>query len=138
MQNQYLAGFLFCGLLAMPSAEAGQPKPVDANKDGTVTFEEIANKWGNSKEERIDTFKRFDANHDGFLTKEEVGYQQVIDKLDGNHDGKVSQNEFLISAAVATQKAAVKADKNGDGKLTPDERVEAWKEHRAKQKAKGE
>lgn len=136
MIPQRLLLVLAAGLSCVAVSHAGQRKPLDANKDGTVTYEEIANHWGNTKEERLDFFKGLDANKDGFLTKEEVGSQDIVNKTDVNKDGKIGQNEFMFGLAKKTQSETLKADKDGDAKISPEERAAAWKERREKFKEK--
>ena len=89
-------------------------------------------------EERFD---RFDKNHDGVLSGDELDAAPFLRQLDLNHDGIVTKEEALTALALM-KKAAIKAlqknepgagkeiltsevfkrlDKNGDGKLTPDE-----------------
>ena len=43
----------------------------------------------------VDEFKKLDTNHDGMLSKDEFkGDSAAFDKLDKNHDGKLDRYEF--------------------------------------------
>lgn len=90
-------------------------------------------------------FDRFDANHDGQVTKDEVQAQRAraFDKLDGNRDGVVSGGELDAAkqeaqsrrakrlarlaerrAQMPTQAERIEAlDKNNDSKVTREEFV---------------
>ena len=91
----------------------------------------------------VDTsFKRNDANKDGFLTKAEIGATQAraaqqvqarltvrrkeaFDKVDANRDGAISFSEFAAAMPVAkaddgTQAIAV-LDTNKDGRVSTEE-----------------
>jgi Ca2+-binding EF-hand superfamily protein len=88
---------------------------MDTNKDKQVSRDEFL----------TGTMKRFDAvdaNHDGFVTKEEIQAAvkdlggQVFGKVDKNGDGKIGKDEF---PGKPERFAAL--DKNGDGFLTKEE-----------------
>lgn len=93
----------------------------DADKSGDVTYEEFAVLFG-------DRFKQADADNNGELTVEEVAAgiermmaeqmaMRVIDRLDGNEDGK------LTTAEVESQQKKIFAlgDRNDDGKIVQSE-----------------
>ena len=79
-------------------------------------------------------FARLDANHDGFITKDELGAaaaqraqkaqqraahfnaSKLFDGLDVNHDGQVSTDE--LKAVSAKRKVLVQADTNKDGTIS--------------------
>ena len=59
----------------------------------------MANDEPRTTQDFTDLFKTADANADGEVNKEEAaahpGFQKNFDALDGNHDGKVTEKEFL-------------------------------------------
>jgi Ca2+-binding EF-hand superfamily protein len=74
-------------------------------------------------------FAQMDANHDGFVTADEMvgagGDTQraaaMMQRMDSNHDGKLSLAELTASRLAAFDAA----DTNHDGILTPEERAAA-------------
>ena len=95
----------------------------DLNKDGDVTCDE----W---KRYVTELFREADADHDGFLTREEYAALSRRDRLfetagfnywDANHDGRISLSEMIDKP----NPAFTLLDKNHDCVLTPDERVQA-------------
>jgi hypothetical protein len=74
-------------------------------------------------------FAQMDANHDGFVTADEMvgagGDTQrattMMQRTDANHDGKLSLAELTASRLAAFDAA----DANHDGILTPEERAAA-------------
>ena len=75
-------------------------------------------------EQRIQQrFAARDANHDGFMTSDELGPNaaMVIEQLDTDHDGKIS----LAEATARTLADFDAADANHDGTLTDAEREAA-------------
>lgn len=103
-------------------------KALDANGDGVIDADEIAN--------ASTALKALDTNGDGKLTMDELlgppppGFgggtnhppvPPIIAAIDTNHDGVIDADEL------ANAPAALKTlDKNGDGKLTPDEYRPPW------------
>ena len=95
-------------------------------------------------------FLEFDTNNDGFLSRDEIrtgirsvygtiNYkspesEDIINKLDLNHDGKVSYVEFITTMANRTrlltdqnlEVAFNVIDKNGDGRLSKAELKDAF------------
>ena len=104
-------------------------KALDANGDGIIDADEIAN--------ASTALKALDTNGDGKLTLDELlgppppglnggtnhpPVPPIIAALDANHDGVIDADEL------ANAPAALKTlDKNGDGKLTPDEFMPPWR-----------
>ena len=92
----------------------------DANKDGTLTKEELI---AGLKAE----FASHDKNHTGCLPEDEVAAinQQRVEQdqsaatplVDWNHDGCLDYNEFSALAYSLFDQM----DRNGDGKITPQE-----------------
>jgi Ca2+-binding EF-hand superfamily protein len=88
-------------------------------------------------EERVQmVFEQLDANHDGFITQDEVDaftrmmgdnpritgrVVRMFGESDANHDGKVSAAEAKTRADAAFDAA----DSNHDGTLSPEERMAA-------------
>ena len=65
-------------------------------------------------------FAARDANHDGFLTPDELGENgaMMITRMDADHDGKIS----LAEASAAMLAMFDRADANHDGIVSPEER----------------
>ena len=90
-------------------------KVLDANSDGVISSEEIANAPA--------ALKKLDKSGDGKLTADEFRKHEndkivsPLEKvLDANSDGVISAEEIANAPA-----ALKKLDKNGDGKLAADE-----------------
>jgi hypothetical protein len=95
----------------------------DLNKDGNVTCDE----W---KRYVTSLFRDADANHDGYLTREEYAALSRQDRLfetagfkywDANGDGRISLSEMVDKP----NPAFTLLDKNHDCVLTPDEQVQS-------------
>ena len=99
------------------------PRLMDQNNDGRISRDE----WKGPAE----VFDRLDANHDGFLTREELQAgrrhegrgQHGLRGMDQNHDGKITRDEWKGPAEMFNR-----LDSNNDGVITPDE----LKAHRGK------
>lgn len=68
-------------------------------------------------------FAMRDANHDGFLTADELGENgaMAIARMDADHDGKIS----LAEATAMMLANFDRADTNHDGVISPEERAAA-------------
>lgn len=107
---------------------------LDVNYDGTLSREEVQQ----GRPKLAEHFAKIDANGDGQLTPQEMREARVVhqariqagmkaswEKLDGNHDGKLSRDEVQSKPKLAQN--FDKVDANGDGQLTPMEMHEAWR-----------
>ena len=109
MMHKFLfAGAALAALAAVPAA--AQPGEGRARADGPLTRAEV--------EARVEArFARADANHDGFVTEEEVRLgaeqrranrqhrrgerrAQLFERLDADHDGSISREEFEARPAM--------------------------------------
>lgn len=65
-------------------------------------------------------FERLDANHNGFITPDEVKddsramFERLLRKSDANHDGKLSREEFLRSLVPSRSKRPVETKRPTD------------------------
>lgn len=122
--------------LAMPTSVAAQQiraaNPMagmaraDANMDGKISRAEADG-------QASQRFDRLDANHDGFLTPDEMPGPgaRMIGRADADHDGKLSRPEFLVQSGNRFDRI----DANRDGQITADE-MKAWTDNaRAAQRA---
>lgn len=105
---------------------------IDSNKDGKLSKAEIEQNsravWlARAKARNAAAFAQLDQDHNGSLSADEfarlIGQppvfngQPVITRMDTNHDGQVSREEFRAAGAVDFDKL----DTNKDGILTPAE-----------------
>jgi Ca2+-binding EF-hand superfamily protein len=128
---------------------------LDTNRDGEITEAEVAaarsaRKHAVKKATKSSLFAKADANRDGIVTRAEFdaaasagkikvrhggmrasALVRMFDLADSDKDGRVSLKE---AQAAALQKFD-SADLNHDGVLTPDERRQASKAERAKNRA---
>jgi EF hand domain-containing protein len=96
-------------------------------------------------EQRPSRFDEIDANHDGFITKDEflAAEKKRFDEFDTNHDGKIDAKEVassppLMERNVKTAERMIKQwDTNGDGIVTADEYKTNAEERFAKQDREG-
>jgi len=104
---------------------------VDANHDGFVTAEEMqAARLAHRGAGRGEGWKQWDANGDGRLSREEVAnaprLSQQFDTIDANHDGFITVEEMQAArqahhAGHGRGDGWKKWDANGDGRLSRDE-----------------
>jgi hypothetical protein len=100
------AGLAFSPLFAQPAA-APTPPSTRAEMEQSIQAR----------------FATRDANHDGFLTADELGESgpMAIARLDADHDGKIS----LAEARTAMLAMFDRVDTNHDGVVSPEERAAA-------------
>ena len=111
MKIHVLAVTAFAGLVAAPlfAQPAQAPTPPSTRAEMEQSIQQ--------------RFAMRDANHDGFLTADELGANgpMAIAQLDADHDGKIS----LAEAHTAMMAMFDRADANHDGTVTPEEREAA-------------
>ena len=134
------AATLFAGAAATPSAAAAQGGPrldqafdqMDANHDGVVSRAEFI-------ASRHARFLGLDRNHDGYLTAADIPplahltgradkISAMLARFDLDHDGKVSEQEFVTGSLAMFDLA----DTNHDGVLTRAEAAAATQAMRAR------
>lgn len=121
-----LAGIVPAGAMAAP-AHAAVPSPdqalermreADTNHDGAVSRAELL-AWRKSQ------WQRLDRNGDGYFTKDDLPrflqdrwkngrLGQMLGSFDTNHDGRISEAEFVGGPTLAFDMA----DTNHDGQVT--------------------
>jgi Ca2+-binding EF-hand superfamily protein len=119
-----LAAVLLCGVLAFAtSAGAGDNQNdfalTDRNKDGAIDRDEY-------RARMVEVFYFADTNGDGVVVIEELTAREQVDPAaygdaDGNHDGRLTLQEFVTYR----MRDFATADRSGDGVLTLEE-VETW------------
>jgi Ca2+-binding EF-hand superfamily protein len=92
----------------------------DANGDGVVTRAEFL-------AARATAFSKYDRNGDGFIDDDDVPRRlrsrvgermdNLINRFDSNHDGRISRAEFVDGPTLLFDRA----DANHDGQLSKDE-----------------
>ena len=111
MKTRFLAAAAFAGLAAAPlfAQPQGAPTPPSTRAEMEASTQQ--------------RFAARDANHDGFLTVDELGPNgpATIARLDADHDGKISLDE----ARTAMMAMFDRADTNHDGTISPEERAAA-------------
>ena len=89
---------------------------IDKNRDGFLSWQEAA-------PVRAQDFDRLDANHDARVSPQEFRGQQPFASFDWNRDGTMTKGEFL-----ATHQAMfMKFDANADQRISPGEFAQAQK-----------
>jgi Ca2+-binding EF-hand superfamily protein len=111
MKTSILAAAAFAGLAAAPllAQPAGAPNPPSTRAEMQASIQQ--------------RFAARDANHDGFLTPDELGGNgaMMIARQDADHDGKISLAEAIAAGLARFDRA----DTNHDGVLSPEERAAA-------------
>jgi hypothetical protein len=84
-----MAALSLIALSSAASAQAGMVRELDANGDGTITKAEAQSGFETQ-------FKRMDANHDGVLSEDEFVNARlaVLQKLDSDGDGQITRSEL--------------------------------------------
>lgn len=112
MKTHILAAAAFAGLAAAPllAQPAGTPTTPPSTRAEMEQSVQVR-------------FATRDANHDGFLTADELGESapMAIGRLDADHDGKIS----LAEASTAMLAMFDRTDANHDGIVSPEERAAA-------------
>jgi Ca2+-binding EF-hand superfamily protein len=96
---------------------------LDTNGDGTLSGDEMqpSSQAAPAGPGPADTFAQLDADHNGRLTgKEWPAGTSEFDRMDHNHDGAVSKDEFLNLDRERTRRDGLfrMMDKNHDGRLS--------------------
>lgn len=108
---------------AAPAQKAAPPMKMQVGPGGKVM------PGAPGEPARPSPFDEMDANHDGFVSRDEfIAYQKKrFDEFDTNHDGKINPKEIassppLMERNLKTAERMVKQwDTNGDGVVTADE-----------------
>jgi Ca2+-binding EF-hand superfamily protein len=89
----------------------------DTNNDGAVSLQEV-------RAQRAGQFSRLDRNGDGYFVADEIprfaqqragmDLNQLVTQFDANHDGRVSQSEFVNGPTMVFDRV----DANGDDVVT--------------------
>lgn len=107
MKNAFSSSLILAMMTALPVAAiaAGDP-PTSASASGR-DLRALEDRWAAPL-----TFKSFDANRDGTISREEAAASPLLarqfDQLDKNGDGKLSQDE--LSAAAQDRPVAASRD----------------------------
>ncbi len=134
-----LAAAMLCALLvSATAAEAGSRghmfDRMDRDQDGLITGQEFAMA-------REHMFERVDEDGDGYLTREEIAMRRGghsddrrsehalrrFDRIDGDHDERISKQEFVAGAG----RWLHRADADGDGAVSREEWLDAMAHKRA-------
>lgn len=70
---------------------------VDRDSDKTVTLFELGKAVQGSLQDWVNKHDTADANHDGYVSKEEAGdtLSTVFDRADSDHDGRLGRQELM-------------------------------------------
>ncbi len=104
--------------------------PIDTNKDGAISFEELQAQRPNVTQEQ---FTGLDADKSGTLSREELRSgmgRQIFSRLDGDSSGGISFDELAQRMPQLSQERFNKLDKDGNGQLSQGELSSARPPHR--------
>ena len=104
--------------------------PIDTNKDGAISFEELQAQRPNVTQEQ---FTGLDADKNGTLSREELRSgmgRQIFSRLDGDSSGGISFDELAQRMPQLSQERFNKLDKDGNGQLSQGELSSARPPHR--------
>ena len=124
------------GVISREEAQAALPglaanfDAIDANKDGNITYAEMQAAHGTfGRAGRGEGWKKWDANGDGKLSRDEVANAPRLapqfDALDANKDGFLTAEELpagrFAGGPGGRGQGWTRLDANGDGKLSREE-----------------
>lgn len=104
--------------------------PVDTNKDGSISFEELQAQRPNITREQ---FAAIDADNNGSLSREEMRSargRMMFKRVDTDNSGGVSFDELAARMPRVTQERFSALDKDGNGQLSQGELAAARPKHR--------
>jgi len=103
--------------------------PLDTNKDGAISFEELQAQRPNVTQEQ---FAGLDADKNGTLNREEIRSgmgRRIFSRLDGDSSGGISFDELAKRMPQLSQERFTKLDKDGNGQLSQGELSSARPPH---------
>ncbi len=112
------------------AARAMRGPPIDTNKDGAISFEELQAQRPNVTQEQ---FAGLDADKNGTLSREELRSgmgRRIFNRLDGDNSGGISFDELAQRMPQLSQERFNKLDKDGNGQLSQGELSAARPPHR--------
>ena len=121
------------GLLAglgAPWPATGQESPkrpmlqklqaMDLNRDGQLSYEEIANGFNANTPKMIELFKKIDANGNDVIDKGELPARQ-FNRFDLDGNGSITPEEYGVAKSKRASDFVVRTDINRDGMITSEE-----------------
>ena len=112
------------------AARAMRGPPIDTNKDGAISFEELQAQRPNVTQEQ---FAGLDADKNGSLSREELRSgmgRRIFGRLDADSSGGISFDELAQRMPQLSQERFNKLDKDGNGQLSQGELSAARPPHR--------